>query len=67
MSDHEIYSDNAETGYNPAAESDNPLIQELWEEHPAIDHDTDMNEVYEEGEEGIAYTPLHPIDKGEQL
>ena len=42
---------------SPAEAAKNPFIAPLPKSHPRFDTENDTNEVYEEGESGVAYPP----------
>ena len=50
----------AEDNDRPAAPPQRPDLGSLPKDHPSTDTGMDKSEVYEESEEGIAYTPTNP-------
>jgi hypothetical protein len=54
------YDTLPEDNDRPAAPANNLYVPRVPEDHPSRDRDLDVGEVYEESEEGIAYSPKKP-------
>lgn len=50
-----------EQAYQRSAEpADNPFAPQRASDHPRTDSNQDITEIYDEGDYGVAYTPLRP-------